>query len=61
VGFRTGLDVLEGREIYCRCSECNPGSPSTQPSHYTDYVKSAAGILVKDKLERNWKEAVMTQ
>jgi hypothetical protein len=61
VSFRTGLDVLEGRDIYYICWETNSESPNAQSSHYTDYANSAAGKLMNNKLERNCQEAVVTQ
>jgi len=59
VSFRTGLDVLEGRDIYCRCWETRPESPNAQSSHCIDYDNSAVGELMNDKLKRNCQEAVV--
>jgi hypothetical protein len=61
VSFRTGLDVLESRDIYCLCWETNRESPNAQANHYTDYANSAAGKLMNNKLEKNCQEVVVTQ
>jgi hypothetical protein len=48
VSFRTGLAILEGRDIYCPCWEKKPESPNAQSSHYANYVNAGAGKLMKD-------------
>lgn len=48
MSFRTGQDILEGRDIHCPYWEKNPESPNAQSSHYTDHVNAGDGKLMKD-------------